>query len=264
MLSKLGFCSRSQARALIKSGRVRVNGSPERNPERRVDADADRIEADGRPVRAEPRVYLVLNKPRGLVTTVSDEQGRETVMECLSPGDGAASGLPRVVPVGRLDKASEGLLLLTNDNAWAARITDPATHLDKVYHVQVDGHPDEATLRRMIHGVAADPDGDVLAAKSAAILRRGEKNSWLEVVLDEGKNRHIRRLAAALGWNVLRLVRVAIGPLQLGALAKGRWRHLTRSEVKSLGGPAPRDIRPGRRFAVAGKTSGANRNGQRL
>ena len=241
---------------LIEERRVRINGVAERDPERRVDLNRDRIAVDGAVVRAEARVYLALNKPRGLVTTASDEQGRRTVLECLSTpdtadttmshqtsGDSAPSrragalrsdGLPRVFPVGRLDKASEGLLLLTNDTAWAARITDPATHLDKVYHVQVDGLADETFIGRMHAGVVVE--GDFLAAKHVTVLRRGQTNNWLEVVLDEGKNRHIRRLAGALGLNVLRLVRVAIGPVQLGALAKGEWRHLKPTEKDALAG----------------------------
>ncbi len=235
-LSKLGFCSRSQAWELIKAGRVLVNGLVQRDPERRVELGRDRITVDEQPVRTEPKVYLMLNKPRGLVTTAADEQGRATVFECLG-GSGAteapaAGSLPRVVPVGRLDKASEGLLLFTNDTAWAARITDPASQLDKTYHVQVSAFAGEEILRRMREGVAVE--GDFLAAKRVRVLRHGEKNSWLEVVLDEGRNRHIRRLLAALGVEVLRLVRVAIGPLQLGPLAKGQWRYLTRGEVLTL------------------------------
>lgn len=232
-LSKLGYCSRREASTLVKSGRVRVNARTVRDPERRIHPQLDRIDVDGQPVRAETKVYLMLNKPRGLVTTTSDEQGRATVLECLSAGPANAAGgatpeIPRVVPVGRLDKASEGLLLLTNDTAWAARITDPATHLDKAYHVQVDRVADESLVRQLQDGAAVD--GEILKAKRVSVLRRGEKNSWLEIVLDEGRNRHIRRLAAALGLEVLRLVRVAIGPLPLGALPKGRWRHLTPAE----------------------------------
>lgn len=226
-LSKLGFCSRSQAGTLIEAGRVRVNGVVRRDPEWRVDAPRDRIEVDEQAVRGEAKVYLVLNKPRGLVTTASDEQGRATVLQCL-----AGQGLPFVAPVGRLDKASEGLLFLTNDTAWAARITAPDSHLDKTYHVQVDCLADEDLARRVQAG--ATVDGDFLAAKRARILRHGTRNSWLEIVLDEGKNRHIRRLLTALGVSVLRLVRVAIGSVPLGNLAKGAFRHLTPAEVRVL------------------------------
>jgi 23S rRNA pseudouridine2605 synthase len=164
---------------------VRVDGVVRREPSFRVDPRRAVIEVDGRRVAARRKVYLALNKPRGLVTTRDDPQGRATVYECLD--DAIRDGtLPFVGPVGRLDKASEGLLLFTNDTRWAAR------------------------------------------------LRRGERHAWLEVVLDEGRNRHIRRLLGALDVEVLRLVRVAIGPLALGTLGKGAWRHLTSAEVAAL------------------------------
>jgi 23S rRNA pseudouridine2605 synthase len=226
-LSKLGFCSRSRARAIITDGRVQVNGVVRRDPEWPVDSERDRLAVDGRALESEARVYLMLNKPRGLVTTASDEQGRKTVFDCL-----AGKGLPHVAAVGRLDKASEGLLLFTNDSSWAARITDPASHLEKTYHVQIDCLADEALVCRIQHGLRVEDD--YLAAKRACVLRHGQKNSWLEIVLDEGKNRHIRRLLEALGIGVLRLVRVAIGPLQLGQLAKGESRLLTAEEATRL------------------------------
>lgn len=226
-LSKLGFCSRSQAWEWILAGRVRVNGSTARNPETAVDWKRDRIEVDGEEIRAADRVHLMLNKPRGLVVTAADERGRDTVFKCF-----AGCGLPFVSPVGRLDQASEGLLLFTNDTAWAARITDPAHGVDKIYHVQVNCPADAAVTRRLTAGV--NVEGDFLRAKRAAVLRCGRKNSWLEIVLDEGKNRHIRRLLAAIDIEVLRLVRVAIGPLALGDLPKGGYRSLTAEEVTEL------------------------------
>jgi 23S rRNA pseudouridine2605 synthase len=228
-LSKLGFCSRSQAWGLIQAGRVRVSGVLRRDPEWRVNLERDRLEVDERVVREEAKMYLLLNKPRGVVTTASDEQGRETVFECL-----AGKGLPFVAPVGRLDKASEGLLLLTNDTTWAARIAAPDSHLDKTYHVQVDCLADEHLAQRIQAGTTVE--GDFLAAKRVRVLRHGTRNSWLEIVLDEGKNRHIRRLLAALGIGVVRLVRVSIGPLPLGNLAKGEFRRLTPTEVRVLTG----------------------------
>lgn len=229
-LSKLGFCSRRQAWEAVQLGRVRVNGAVVRDPARHVDWRRDRIEVEGQAVRAEPKVYLMLNKPRGLVTTASDEQGRATALDCL-----AGANLPFVSPVGRLDKASEGLLLFTNDTAWAARITDPASHLEKTYHAQVDCLADDTLVRRLQEG--ANADGDVLAAKRVRVLRQGTKNSWLEIVLDEGRNRHIRRLLAAFGVAVLRLVRVAVGPLELGPLVKGASLALTPAEVSALANP---------------------------
>lgn len=226
-LSKLGYCSRSRARICIAAGRVRVNGAVQRDPQWRVDLARDRLEVEGQPVRSAAKVYLMVNKPRGLVTTAADEKGRRTVYECLT-----GAGLSFVAPAGRLDQASEGLLLFTNDTQWAARITDPASHLEKTYHVQVKALADEILCRRMEQGVTAE--GECLAAKRVRVLRRGTRTSWLEVVLDEGKNRHIRRLLAALGVGVRRLVRVAIGPLVLGELAKGQFRELTREEVEAL------------------------------
>lgn len=227
-LSKLGLCSRSQAVGAVAEGRVRVNGTVRRDPALRVDPARDRIELDGARVEAARRVYLALNKPRGLVTTAADEQGRETVYSLL-----ADPALPWVSPVGRLDRASEGLLLFSNDTHWAARILDPATHMEKVYHVQVDTLAGEALLRQVTEGVST-PGGDRLSALRARLLRQGTRNSWLEVVLDEGKNRHVRRLLAALGVEVLRLVRVAVGPLELGELPRGAWRHLREEELREM------------------------------
>jgi len=227
-LSKLGFCSRSQARNLILAGQVRVNGHAVRDPEKRVTPGRDRIEVGDQTVRAERKVYLMLNKPRGLVTTARDEKGRSTVFQCLANKD-----FPFVSPVGRLDQASEGLLLFTNDTDWAARLTDPGSHIDKTYHVQVNCLSDEAFIERLKRGVT--DENERLAAKHASVLRCGEKNSWLEIVLDEGRNRHIRRLLEVLGVEVLRLVRVSIGSLQLGNLAKGEVRSLTREEIAELG-----------------------------
>lgn len=225
-LSKLGACSRTQAAQYAREGRVSINGRVVRDPETPVDAGCDRIALDGREIRAAERVYLMLNKPRGYVTTASDERGRETVYALL--GD----GLPWIAPVGRLDKASEGLLLLTNDSAWAARITAPKSHVEKTYHVQIDRLPDAALLASLTRGV--DEEGEHLSARHVSELRRGEKNAWLEIVLDEGRNRQIRRLLAAHGVGVLRLVRVAIGPVALGTLAKGAFRALDPSEIAQL------------------------------
>ena len=227
MLSKLGACSRSQAEQWVRAGRVAVDGRTVRDPEHPVVAGRQQITVDGQAVAVAARVYVAFNKPRGLVVSAADERGRDTVYAAL-----AAAGLPWLGPVGRLDKASEGLLLLSNDTVWAAGITEPSTHRDKTYHVQVAGLPDAAVLAAMLTGVT---EGDErLTARHASLLRTGEKNAWLEVVLDEGRNRHIRRLLAALGFEVLRLVRVAIGPVALGELGKGQWRHLDAAEVAAL------------------------------
>jgi 23S rRNA pseudouridine2605 synthase len=222
-LAKLGYCSRSQAAELIRAGRVKLNGTTRRDPETPVRLERDRIEVDRRAVREETKIYLMLNKPRGLVTTASDEQKRETVYSCLP------AGLPWVGPVGRLDKASEGLLLLTNDSEWAARISDPETHLDKTYHVQV-GVPVEESIEGTLTKGVRSASGEWLRAKRARIVRTGKTNSWLEIVLDEGKNRQIRRMLEALGIEVLRLIRISVGPLELGQLVKGNFRELTAAE----------------------------------
>jgi 23S rRNA pseudouridine2605 synthase len=225
-LSKLGFCSRSQAAKLIRAGRVLLNGVTRRDPETPVRLQRDRIEVNGNAVTTESRIYLMLNKPRGVITTASDEKGRPTVYSLL---DGK---LPWVGPLGRLDKASEGLLLLTNDSEWAARISDPGSHLEKTYHVQVGAPAGEIPAAKLMQGVVSG--GEVLRAKQARVLRAGEKNTWLEVVLDEGKNRQIRRMFETLGIEVLRLIRVAIGPLILGQLAKGKSRALAGTEKAAL------------------------------
>jgi 23S rRNA pseudouridine2605 synthase len=226
-LSKLGFCSRSKAFELIRDGKVRLNDSVVKNPESPVRMGKDRIDVDGKPLAAAKKIYLMLNKPRGIVTTAADEQGRDTVYSLLP------ANLEWVAPVGRLDKASEGLLLFTNDSEWAGRITDPGSHLDKTYHVQIHGQADERLMQTLQSGIE-DSENSVLKAKGARLLRAGEKNSWLEIVLDEGKNRQIRRMFEALGVEVLRLVRVSIGPLQLGDLAKGAHRRLRDEEKESL------------------------------
>ena len=228
-LSKLGYCSRSQAADLIRAGRVRLNGNVRRDPETPLRLEQDRIAVDGRGIEPQTKIYLMMNKPRGLVTTASDEKGRETVYTALT---NAAGSLPWVAPVGRLDKASEGLLLLTNDPEWGARVAAPETQLRKTYHVQIGSVAGAELSKALTVGVKSHED--LLCATAARLLRSGEKNCWLEVVLDEGKNRQIRRMLEALGVEVLRLVRITIGSLQLGKLPKGAYRSLTAEEKHSL------------------------------
>lgn len=237
-LSKLGVCSRSEGERLVEAGRVRVNGTIVRDASVRIVPEHDVIEIDEKRVGRAERVYLALNKPRGLVTTRDDPKGRATIYDCL-----AGASLPFVAPVGRLDKASEGLLLLTNDSRWSAHLLDPASHVDKIYHAQLRGLVDDSLIARVAAGVVEPDSGELLAVKRVSLLRTGSRSSaWLEITLDEGKNRHIRRLFAALGIEVLRLVRVAIGPLTLGTLPKGEWRRLTDDEVRALSA-SPRDGR---------------------
>ncbi len=223
---------------MILAGRVSLNGKGRRDPETPVSGKWDQIAVDGKAVEPQTKIYIMLNKPRGVITTASDEKGRETVYGILndsSAGGGLANGAgePWVAPVGRLDKASEGLLLMTNDSEWGARIAAPETHLDKTYHVQLGTVADEKFLQALMQGVSAK-DGEELRAKQVHLLRAGEKNCWVEIVLDEGKNRQIRRMIEAIGAEVLRLMRVAIGPLQLGDLAKGKGRVLTSDEKRML------------------------------
>jgi 23S rRNA pseudouridine2605 synthase len=205
---------------------VSLNGAVRRDPESPVHLGADRIEVDGKGITSQKKIYLMLNKPRGVVTTAADEKGRQTVYDLLE------KNLPWVAPVGRLDKASEGLLLLTNDSEWAAQVLAPETHLEKTYHVQIGAIADEKLLAAMTSGTRCD--GEWLRAKRASLIRAGGKNCWIEVALDEGRNRQIRRMLARLDVEVLRLVRVAIGPLRLGELAKGAVRDLSREEKQAI------------------------------
>ena len=227
VLSKLGLASRTQAAQWVREGRVSVNGALVRDPEFPVRQGTDQLSVNERAAEPAARIVLMLNKPRGLVTTRQDEQGRATVYRCLTD-----AALPWLAPVGRLDKASEGLLLFCNDPVWAARLTDPATGPDKIYHVQIDTVPDAALLAKLTRDVRGDDE--TMKLKSVRCLRAGLKNAWLEVTLDEGRNRQIRRMLETCDVSVLRLVRVAIGALTLGKLPKGKWRLLSEQEIAAL------------------------------
>ncbi len=233
ILSKQGLTSRTQAATWVREGRVSVNGRIVRDPEFPVVQERDKVTVAGLSEKPVEAIYLMLNKPRGLLTTTSDEKGRDTVYRCFDD-----AGLPWMSPVGRLDKASEGLLLFTNDTAWAAKITSPASGLDKTYHVQINRLPRSEELAKMRQGV--DIEGDLHVMKNVSVLRVGEKNAWLEIILDEGKNRQIRKILAELNFDVSRLIRIQIGDLKLGELGKEQWRLLNRSEVEALGMPSNR------------------------
>jgi 23S rRNA pseudouridine2605 synthase len=214
---------------------VRVNGAVERTPSRWIDPVHDRVVVDGRRVGDErPRVVLAFYKPKGVVTTRADPQGRATVYDAL--GDVGSW----VFPVGRLDRDSSGLLILTNDPNLGERLTSPDHHVPKTYHARVSGIPDGEALRALREGLTLD-DGTVTRPAKVRVLGtpRGEEGAttWLEIVLTEGKNRQVRRMGAAVGHEVLELVRVRIGRLGLGDLAPGEWRELGPEDVKALAGP---------------------------
>lgn len=227
-LSKLGAGSRRDAEGWIAAGRVRVNGRAAADPALRVDPRRDAITLDGERVRPAARRYLALHKPRGVVVSRVAERGAPSVYTLL-PIELAEF----VAPVGRLDRASEGLLLFTNDTRWADALLAPASHVPKTYHVQVDVRPDDALLARLTAGLET-PEGDRLAAAEARVLRLAERSGWLELVLHEGRNRHVRRMLAAAGVEVRRLIRVGIGPLPLGDLPRGAVRPLTGAEQGAL------------------------------
>lgn len=222
-LSKLGACSRAQADQAVSAGRVTVNGKLVRDPNARVDPAHDRITLDGARVRAAARTYVMLNKPAGLVTTRVDERGRDTVFMCL---EGAP--YPRLVSVGRLDRDSQGLLLFTNDTRWADRIVSPSSHIEKVYRVYLEQPVTDALLTRLRAGVRSR--GEVLRAARVEPITETQ----LEFVLDEGRNRQIRRMLETSGATIARLVRTAIGPLHLGKLMPGAHRPLTAGELSAI------------------------------
>lgn len=225
-LSKLGAVSRQQARGLIEAGRVSVNGKILKNPEVRVDPDRETFKIDGQTIRAAAPRYLMMHKPKGVVTTRSDEKGRKTIYD-LFTSDGW------VFPVGRLDRETSGLLLLTNDTRWGNRIVAPESKVPKVYHVKLNRPIADEDLKKMARGIPLE-EGETLPAK-AVLLRNTEKGCWIELTLEEGKNRQIRRMCEALGYRVENLVRVQIGRLKLGALPSGETRPLTREEIRDLG-----------------------------
>lgn len=239
ILAAAGVASRRKAEELITAGRVRVNGEIVTELGTKVDPSTDAIRVDGKPLRAAQRfVYFLLNKPKGYVTTVSDPEGRPTVMQLL--GDLRE----RVYPVGRLDYASEGLLLLTNDGALAQQLTKAASHVPKTYHVKISGKPSEQSLQRLRSGVHISLDDDRRVKTSPARIRLLEDapNPWYEVTLIEGRNRQIRRMFQSVGHLVEKIKRVQLGPLTLD-IPPGKFRPLTKSEVHQLkslfGAPKP-------------------------
>ena len=248
VLSKAGAGSRVDAREWIRAGRVKVNGHVVRDPDCWVDMQRDRVRLDGKPLRARERVYLLLYKPTGYLTTYRDPQGRPTVYDLIADLGTFVS------PVGRLDLDTSGLLLMTNDNQLAERVTNPESHVPKTYLVKASIRLSDAQLQQLRDGVEL-ADGPTRPAKVRRV-RDSEKYTHLEITLTEGRNRQVRRMIEALGATVLKLVRVQIGSISIGRLQIGKWRLLTDAEVRALGGRANR---PAAHQTASGRRSGRSR-----
>jgi pseudouridine synthase len=226
LLSRLGLCSRTAAAELVRAGRVRVNGHVARTVETWVDPDADEILLDGRRIGGAAPLHVLLNKPKGYLTSWGDPRGRRTVYDLLADVPGW------VGPVGRLDRDTSGLLLLTNDTDLAERVTNPASELEKLYRVTTRTRVDESELERLRRGIVLD-DGPARAGRVSLVGHRGP-TSVVEIALHEGRKREVRRMFLAVGRPVKELRRIAIGPLALGELASGCWRELERGELQAL------------------------------
>jgi len=226
VLSKAGVGSRTEARGWILAGRVAVNARVTRDPDRRVDIARDRVHLDGKPLVARERVYLLLHKPTGYVTTYKDPQGRPTVFDLIPDVNTFVS------PVGRLDLDTSGLLLLTNDTQFAERVTNPDSHVSKTYLVTASTVLTDEELQKLRDGVRLK-DGPTRPALVTRVRDSGGQ-TYLEVTLTEGRNRQVRRMVEAVGARVVKLARVNIGPIAIGTLPSGKWRRLTRAEVASV------------------------------
>jgi pseudouridine synthase len=226
VLSKAGLGSRTDARAWIGAGRVRVNGKLVQTPDHWVDLERDRVTLDGKPVRPQDKIYLLLYKPKGYITTYKDPQGRPTVYELIPEID------QFVGTVGRLDQDTTGLLLLTNDTQFAENVTSPEYKVPKTYLVKTSTILSEENLDSLRTGVVLS-DGPTKPAVVTRV-RDSVKYSFIEITIHEGRNRQVRRMIEAIGSKVLKLVRIAIGPLQIGDLQIGKYRTLTAAEVQRL------------------------------
>lgn len=226
-LSKLGAASRSQTRDWVLAGRLKVNGRTVRDPQFPVTPETDTFTVDGRPVARDPWTTIILNKTGSVVTTRSDEKGRKTVFDLLPPE------FRNLHPVGRLDMATTGLLILTNDTKLSAWLTDPANAVPRVYAVTVEGCVSPQEVQRAAAGIM--DEGELLKPSNLALRKSSGRESHLVVELTEGKNRELRRLFAALGHEVTRLKRVSFGGLTLGDLQPGQYRRITREELPNWG-----------------------------
>ncbi len=232
ILSKAGLTSRRHAEKLILEGRVKVNGAVVTSLGFKADPQRDHVRVDGKPIgKFEPKVYLLLNKPRGCVTTLDDPLGRPTIRDFLH------GEKRRIKPVGRLDFDSEGLLILTNDGQLHQRLTHPRYGVPRTYLVKVKGIPSSKAMRRLRDGVMLE-DGPSLPAE-VRFVKKLKRNSWMRLTVYEGRNRLIKRMCAAISHPVIRLKRIRYGSLTLGDLKPGKYRYLTSREIKELMGAYP-------------------------
>jgi 23S rRNA pseudouridine2605 synthase len=230
VFSKRGVGSRTDARSWIGAGKVRVNGKIVKDPDHWVDLERDRITRDGKPLQAAAKLYILLYKPKGYLTTYRDPEGRPTVYDLVTDAGAWLS------PVGRLDLDTSGLLIMTNDTAFAERVMNPEHKVAKTYRVKASPPVSDQQMEQLRRGVQLD-DGPTRPAEVERV-RESAKHSFLDLTITEGRNRQVRRMLEAVGSKVSKLVRTAIGPVRIGALPIGKWRVLTQDEIVALGGPA--------------------------
>lgn len=258
ILAAAGFGSRRSCEALIEAGRVRVDGQVAKLGDQ-ADPYDQRITVDGAPIpRPQPRVYVMLNKPRGVITSTDDPHGRKTVMDLVALPRPKRSDPPRLYPVGRLDWDSEGLLLMTNDGALTQRLTHPSYEHPRSYSVLVGGEPPADVVERWKRGITLD--GRMTRFDTVTITEQARGETWLRVTVHEGRKHLVRRMVAALGFPATRLIRVSMGPLQLGTLASGKWRYLSEPEVRLLRKEGLPPDKPQTRGGQRGRRIGSSRS----